>query len=102
MTQTNGRPGTKVAQVATRTEEISAFTARERRKPHRRSTIGMIVFIPMAPTTFDSVINPDWKAREVKPELQQERQQERHRSDPGAIDEAADDRAAHEWEFAAG
>ena len=65
--QANGTPGVKVAQAATSAELISAFTASARRNPKRRRTIGMIVFMPMAPTTFDSVIRPDWNAVMLKP-----------------------------------
>src|SRR6516164_9272182 len=58
----NDTPGVKVAQAATNAALISAFTTSTRRNPYRRRMIGITVFMPMAPTTFDSVISPDWKA----------------------------------------
>ena len=55
------------------------------RNPNRRSTIGMIVFIPIAPNTLATVIRPDWKGGEAKAELQAQRQQERHAADAGTV-----------------
>ena len=63
----NDTPGVKVAQAATSTALISAFTTSTRRNPWRRRMNGITVFMPMAPTTFDSVISPDWKAVRLKP-----------------------------------
>ena len=37
------------------------------RKPNRRSTNGMIIFIPSAPTTFATVIMPASNAVMLKP-----------------------------------
>ena len=93
--QANGTPGVKVAQAATNAALMSAFTVSTQLKPKRRRMIGTTVFMPIAPTTLESVIRPDWNGGETEAELQQERQQERHRADAGAVDEAAEDRGAH-------
>ena len=61
-THTNDTPGMKVAQVATSAVLMSALTVESRRKPILRRTMGMMVFMPMAPTTLQIVMRPDWNA----------------------------------------
>ena len=65
--QANGTPGVNVAQAATSAALMSAFTVSTHLKPKRRRMIGTAVFIPMAPTTLESVMSPDWKAVRSKP-----------------------------------
>ena len=65
--QANGTPGVKVAQRPTSAALTSAFTVSARLKPKRRRMIGITVFMPMAPTTLESVISPDWNAVRPKP-----------------------------------
>ena len=65
--QAKETPGVKVAHVATSMALTSALTMRTRRNPYRRRMIGITVFMPMAPTTFDSVIRPDSNAVRLKP-----------------------------------
>src|SRR3954465_7042822 len=91
----NDTPGVNVAQAATSAALTRAFTTSTRRNPNHRRMMGITVFMPMAPTTFESVIRPDWNAVRPKPELKQKRKQERHRPNAGAINEAADDGGAH-------
>ena len=89
MINSSGVVDVKSAQAAMKNELMIALTTVTLRKPKARMICAASVFMPSAPNADANVYKSRFKRRKAKPNLHEERQQERQRPYTEPVQEAA-------------